>query len=69
MIKVGVKALNPIYEKLLEILFDVSSEQSSTKSAPENPACGQCDVTALVVQDVLGGNILKTPLPAGWHFI
>ncbi|NOG73143.1 hypothetical protein [Roseicella sp. DB1501] len=29
---------------------------------------GQCDVTALVVRDWSGGEILKTPLPAGWHF-
>jgi hypothetical protein len=25
---------------------------------PENPSRGQCDITALVVQDVLGGDIL-----------
>jgi hypothetical protein len=26
--------------------------------SPENPSCGQCGVTALVVQDLLGGELL-----------
>ena len=34
----------------------------------DNPAIGQCGVTALVVNDKLGGDILKTPLPEGDHF-
>lgn len=56
------------YEPLLEILFEVWSHKSSTKYTPDNPARGQCGVTALVVQDLLGGEILKTPLPEGWHY-
>ncbi|MCY8268380.1 hypothetical protein MOC48_18745, partial [Bacillus haynesii] len=31
-------------------------------------AKGQCGVTALVVNDILGGEIRKTKLPEGWHF-
>jgi len=34
----------------------------------DNPACGQCNVTALVVQDALGGEILKTAIDGAWHF-
>ena len=34
----------------------------------DNPACGQCGVTALVVQDELGGEILKTAVNGTWHF-
>ncbi|MFC4544839.1 hypothetical protein ACFO25_00530 [Paenactinomyces guangxiensis] len=56
------------HEKLLRILCHVWSEKSSTKYSPENPARGQCGVTALVVNDLFGGEILKTPLPEGWHF-
>ena len=26
--------------------------------SPENPSCGQCDVTSLVVHDLLGGELL-----------
>lgn len=29
---------------------------------------GQCSVTALVAQDVLGGEIRKTLVDGGWHF-
>jgi len=55
-------------EQLLGVLFQVWSRNSSSKWTPENPANGQCGVTALVVQDVLGGDILKTKTPDGWHF-
>ncbi len=34
----------------------------------ENPAAGQCNVTALLVHDLFGGELLKTPLPEGDHF-
>ena len=26
---------------------------------PENPSCGQCDVTSLVVHDIFGGELLS----------
>jgi len=45
------------------------SLKSSSFWTPDNPAAGQCGVTALVIQDVFGGEILKTRLPNGqWHF-
>jgi len=34
----------------------------------EKPAAGQCNVTALLVHELFGGELLKTPLPAGDHF-
>lgn len=34
----------------------------------ESPARGQCSVTALLLNDLFGGDILKTPLPEGDHF-
>jgi hypothetical protein len=34
----------------------------------DNPAAGQCGVTALVVNDTLGGSILKTDVNGAWHF-
>jgi hypothetical protein len=33
-----------------------------------NPARGQCNVTALLVEELFGGETLKTPLPEGDHF-
>mgnify|MGYP001796403523 CR=1 FL=1 len=48
------------------------SHHSSSKWTQENPAAGQCGVTALVVHDLFGGTIKKTlwHSPAGdiWHF-
>lgn len=33
-----------------------------------NPAWGQCAVTALVVQDILGGQLLRCQGPSGSHY-
>lgn len=34
----------------------------------ENPAAGQCNVTALLVHELFGGELLMTRLPEGDHF-
>ena len=44
------------------------SAQTSGKWRADNPALGQCSVTALAVQRLCGGEILKTPTPDGPHF-
>jgi hypothetical protein len=44
------------------------SLQTSTKWTSENPAAGQCAVTALVINDRFGGSILKTRTGDLWHF-
>jgi hypothetical protein len=44
------------------------SRESSSLWTKQNPACGQCSVTALVIQDQFGGRILKTPMEERWHF-
>jgi hypothetical protein len=55
-------------EQLMEALTKSWSLTSSSKWTSENPANGQCGVTALVVNDLLGGDIKKTELSKGWHF-
>ncbi|WP_231893363.1 YunG family protein [Rossellomorea aquimaris] len=55
-------------EKLLLILSKSWSTESSSKWSHNNPAKGQCGVTTLVINDILGGEIRKTKLSAGWHF-
>ena len=42
--------------------------ESSSKWREENQAKGQCGVTVLVVNDLLGGDIKKTYLNDGWHY-
>jgi hypothetical protein len=55
-------------EFILKALQNSWSINSSSKWSKENPAMGQCGVTALVVHDQVGGEILKTKLADGWHF-
>ncbi|MBM7705051.1 YunG family protein [Metabacillus iocasae] len=55
-------------ERMKELLLKGWSLQSSSKWTADNPACGQCSVTSLVMQDVFGGIILKTRCEDGWHF-
>ncbi|PFK43977.1 hypothetical protein COI93_09500 [Bacillus cereus] len=51
-----------------EILINAWSIETSSKWTRENPAKGQCGVTALVVHDLLGGEIRKTRVGEAWHF-
>lgn len=53
---------------LLPWLFGAWSSKTGSKWREDNPACGQCGVTALVVKDLFGGEILKTPVGEAWHF-
>jgi hypothetical protein len=55
--------------ELREKLRSAWSTATGGKWRPDNPACGQCSVTALVLQDLLGGDILKTSVKGQWHFI
>ncbi|MDF2067602.1 hypothetical protein [Bacillus sp. Cr_A10] len=55
-------------EIILDALACSWSVISSSKWSIDNPARGQCGVTALVVNDILGGSIRKTNLSEGWHF-
>ena len=41
---------------------------SARQWTTENPAAGQCNVTALLVHELFGGELLRTPLPEGDHF-
>jgi hypothetical protein len=53
----------------LERAFAASwSVETSSLWTPENPARGQCSVTALVARDFLGGELLKTTVDGQWHF-
>ncbi|SFC35854.1 hypothetical protein SAMN05443252_10338 [Bacillus sp. OV322] len=55
-------------EVIMETLFKSWSLETSSMLIKDNPAKGQCGVTALVVNDILGGEIKKTKLHDGWHF-
>lgn len=55
-------------DELQDLLFNAWSSESSSQWRPENPARGQCGVTALVVQDMTGGEILRTTVDGHSHF-
>ncbi|SDW76096.1 hypothetical protein SAMN05444487_10630 [Marininema mesophilum] len=55
-------------QRLLTILFSSWSAKTSSLYTPDNPAKGQCGVTALVVQDLLAGEIVKTRVAEGWQY-
>ena len=52
----------------LSVLFKAWSIESSSQWTIKNPAKGQCGVTALIVNDYFGGEILKTLVSNRWHF-
>jgi hypothetical protein len=54
--------------RISDILLKSWSLESSSRWLEENPACGQCGVTALVINDIFGGEILKTNILGVWHF-
>jgi hypothetical protein len=53
---------------ILEILKQCRSLNSGSIRSVDNPASGQCGVTALVIQDVFSGDILKTKVDKEWHY-
>ncbi len=55
-------------EHVKYILKQSWSRHSSSKWTEECPSCGQCGVTALVIQDHFGGTIFKTKVGESWHF-
>jgi hypothetical protein len=36
--------------------------------SPATPAIGQCAITALIIQDELGGDLLRCPAPGSSHY-
>jgi len=68
-LKILIAAIEMQEKTILHGLRQSWSLHSSSRWTAENPARGQCAVTALVMNDHFGGEILKTRLPDGqWHF-
>jgi hypothetical protein len=54
--------------RVLAALYHSWSIVTASQWTPDSPANGQCNVTAILVHDLFGGDILKTPLPDVEHF-
>lgn len=55
-------------DRIRSVLPSCWSIETSHGWRADNPARAQCNATAMVVQDLCGGDILKTDAPTGWHF-
>lgn len=55
-------------ERVARALHKSWSLATARQWTAENPAAGQCNVTALLVHELFGGELLKTRLPEGDHF-
>lgn len=53
---------------VIEILKQCWSAESGSKWSNDNPARSKCGVTALVIQDIFSGDILKTKVDKEWHY-
>lgn len=54
--------------KVRTALHKAWSLDTAIQWTAENPASGQCNVTAAVIYDMFGGEILRTKLPGVWHY-
>lgn len=54
--------------RTLAALYHSWSIVTAKQWSSDNPAKGQCNVTTMLVHDLFGGEVLKTPLPDGSHF-
>jgi pyrroloquinoline quinone (PQQ) biosynthesis protein C len=55
-------------DNLESILLKCWSIKTSSKWTSQNPYKGQCGLTALVVYELFGGQILKTRINNQWHY-
>ena len=63
--------VNPEFRDMVRSSWcrETASPGCQEKWSPENPALGQCAVTALLVQDVLGGELMRTSVEGqGSHY-
>ncbi len=60
--------VRPEKDRIKAILAHCWSAESSSRWSEDCPSRGQCGVTALVMHDHFGGEILKTCVQGRWHF-
>ena len=59
-------------EQAIEASWSLDTAEEDDGWTPDNPSRGQCDITALVVQDIFGGDLLAAPVlrdgeQVEWH--
>ena len=61
-------AAPPSLDRLAALLPRGWSRGSAARWRADDPAAGQCNVTAVLAHELLGGEILKTRVGTSWHF-
>jgi hypothetical protein len=59
-------------EAAIRASWSLETADETNHWTPENPSCGQCDVTSLVLHDIVGGELLAAEVFLGgqrveWH--
>jgi hypothetical protein len=54
--------------RMLKTVWAQDTAGGTTGWSPDNPAKNHCSITALIVQDYFGGDLLKTKTAGGTHF-
>lgn len=60
--------MNPSLHSLIIALHRSWGVDTAQEFDPTNPPKGQCAVTALIVQDEFGGDLLRCATPDGSHY-
>ncbi|MEM8822992.1 MAG: hypothetical protein AAGF30_05215 [Pseudomonadota bacterium] len=54
--------------RVRDALLTAWSLETAIQWTADNPASGQCNVTAAVIHDLFGGEVLRTRLGEVWHY-
>lgn len=67
--RIGVLSTTVFNEERVRAALETAwSLETAKQWSKENPANGQCNVTTVVIHDLFGGEILRTPYPEVWHY-
>ncbi|MCF0115807.1 MAG: hypothetical protein HUJ56_10670 [Erysipelotrichaceae bacterium] len=62
----GINSPNELYDVLMKIFSrDTCTTRLRHIWSKDNPTCGQCSITALLVQDIFGGKVYEMDSPGG----
>lgn len=64
----GIDTLNDLYDALCEVWCrETCTPRLREKWSEDNRTCGQCSVTAFLVQDIFGGTVYGLATESGIH--